>query len=56
MSDRPVTPVENFTRPFLVTGFLALFTFFILIWALWGYARALAIGAAIWLVLRLFGR
>ncbi|TCO70881.1 hypothetical protein [Rhodovulum euryhalinum] len=47
MRDRPVTPVENFTRPFLVTGFLALFTLLVLVWALWGYGWALAVGAGL---------
>ncbi|TCP41767.1 hypothetical protein [Rhodovulum marinum] len=56
MSDRPVKRVEDYTRPFLVTGFFALFTLLFLIWAAWGYHRALALGAALWLVLRLRAR
>lgn len=52
MSERPVKPVEDYTRPFLVTGFLALFTLLFLVWAAWGYPRALALGAGLWLLLR----
>ncbi|ARE41936.1 hypothetical protein RGUI_3795 [Rhodovulum sp. P5] len=53
MSQRPVTPVENYTRAFVVTGFFAIFAGLFCIWALWGYAWALGVAAAIWLLLRL---
>jgi hypothetical protein len=53
MSERPVRPVENFTRAFLVTGFLAIFALLFLVWAAWGYVWALLVATAFWALLRL---
>lgn len=56
MSERPVKPVENFTRAFTVTGGFALFWLLVLIWAMGGYGLSLAVAAGIWLALRLWPR
>lgn len=53
MPQRPVRPVENFTRSFLVTAFVLLFSVLFVVWAAFGYGWALALAGAIWLVLRL---
>jgi len=53
MPERPVRPVENYTRAFLVTGFFAIFTILFCIWALWGYGWALGVAVAFWGLLRL---
>jgi len=53
MSERPVAPVEDFTRAFMVTGFLAIFALLFFVWAAWGYASALLVAGAAWAVLRI---
>jgi len=44
MATRPIRAVENYTKPFLVSAYVSLVTFMIIIWAALGYLQALAIG------------
>ncbi|MCK0103352.1 hypothetical protein MWU63_13730 [Pseudohalocynthiibacter sp. F2068] len=45
MHNRPVTPVEDFTNPFLVSLFVFLFSALIAIWAAYGMIPALTLSA-----------
>lgn len=52
MDERSPKRVEDFTRPFLVVAFFLLFFSLVVVWEIWGYNRALALGGALWLALR----
>jgi len=47
----PRQPAPDFTRPFLVTGYVALLTGLLFLWALFGYGVALTVAAALSLTL-----
>jgi len=47
MHNRPVTPVENFTNPFLVSLFVLLFSALIAIWAAYGMIPALTVSVLV---------
>ncbi|MEX5726873.1 hypothetical protein Ga0609869_000226 [Rhodovulum iodosum] len=56
MRERPVRPVENYTKPFLVMAYVVVFTLLLLVWDIWGYATALILGVSGIGLLRLWRR